>query len=88
MSQTIEVANACWETLTPSRLAVFDHEFATRLRPWPELVAALFDRYTERLAWHLLCAALRQTRRVDDRALIALWPLPLAGDELMQRVVS
>jgi hypothetical protein len=43
MSQTIEVANACWETLTPSRLAVFDHEFATRLRPWPELVAALFE---------------------------------------------
>lgn len=73
MSETVQVADARWETLTPTRLAVLDREFATRVRPWPELAAALLDRYTERLASQLLYAALRQTKRVEDRVLVALW---------------
>lgn len=73
MSETVEMTEARWETLTPTRLAVLDGEFATRVRPWPELAAAVLDRYTERLASQLLCAALRQTKRVEDRVLVALW---------------
>ncbi|MEO8967321.1 MAG: helix-turn-helix domain-containing protein [Solirubrobacteraceae bacterium] len=73
MSETVDVAEACWETLTPVRLAVLDREFATRVRPWPEMAAALFDRYTERLASQLLYFALRQAKRVDDRVLVTLW---------------
>lgn len=73
MSETVETADARWETLTPARLAVLDRDFATRVRPWPELAAALLDRYTERIASQLLYAALRQTKRVEDRVLVALW---------------
>lgn len=73
MSDTVDVFKARWEVLVPTRLAVLDHDFATRVRPWPELSAALLDRYTERLASQLLQSALRQVRRVDDRVLLALW---------------
>lgn len=73
MSETVEVSDACWETLTPARLAVLDRDFAMRVRPWPELTAALFDRYTDRLASQLLCSALRQSKRVEDRVLVVFW---------------
>lgn len=73
ISETMDLAEASWETLTPTRLAILDRDFATRIRPWPELTAALFDRYTARLASQLLCSAIRQSRRVEDRVLIALW---------------
>ena len=73
MSDTVDIFHAQWEALVPTRLAVLDRDFATRVRPWPELTAALLDRYTERLASQLLQSALRQVRRVDDRVLLALW---------------
>jgi CRP/FNR family transcriptional regulator, cyclic AMP receptor protein len=73
MSARVEVAEAWWETLTPTRLAVLDRDFAMRIRAWPELTAALFDRYTERLASQLLQSALRKARRVEDRIWVALW---------------
>lgn len=62
-----------WEILTPTRLAVLDREFANRIRPWPELIAALLDRATDRINSQLLQAALRQARRVEDRVVLALW---------------
>ncbi len=73
MSARVEVAEAWWETLTPTRLAVLDRDFAHRVNAWPELTAALFDRYTERLASQLLQSALRKARRVEDRIWVALW---------------
>jgi CRP/FNR family cyclic AMP-dependent transcriptional regulator len=73
LSTRIEVTEARWETLTPTRLAALDRDFAHRVHPWPELTAALFDRYTERLASQLLQSALRKARRVEDRIWVALW---------------
>lgn len=73
MSTRVEVAYASWETLTATRLAALDREFAMRIRAWPEVAAALFDRYTERLASQLLQSALRKARRVEDRIWVALW---------------
>jgi CRP/FNR family transcriptional regulator, cyclic AMP receptor protein len=72
-STRVQVAEASWETLTPTRLAVLDRDFATRVRAWPELTAALFDRYTERVASQLMQSALRKSRRVEDRIWVALW---------------
>jgi CRP/FNR family transcriptional regulator, cyclic AMP receptor protein len=73
MSTRVEVAEARWEALAPTRLAELDGGFATRVRPWPELTAALLDRYAERLASQLLQSALRKARRVEDRIWVALW---------------
>ncbi len=73
LSTGVEVADVQWEVLTRTRLAVLDRDFATRIRAWPELAAALLDRYTERLASQLFQSALRKTRRVEDRIWVALW---------------
>jgi hypothetical protein len=73
MPDSVDVVCARWEALVPTRLAVLDHEFATRVRPWPELTAALLDRYTERLSSQVLQSALRQVRRVEDRVWLMLW---------------
>jgi CRP-like cAMP-binding protein len=77
MTQTLAMADSHWEALCPARLAVLDRDFATRVRPWPELAAALFDRYTDRIASQLLYAATRQVRRVEDRVHVALWHFAL-----------
>jgi CRP/FNR family cyclic AMP-dependent transcriptional regulator len=68
-----ETFNVRWEILSPTRLAVLDREFASRVRPWPEIAADLLDRSTARIHSQLLQAALRQAKRVDDRVLLALW---------------
>jgi hypothetical protein len=62
-----------WEVLAPSRLAALDQEFASRIRAWPAITAALFNRTAERSDQRVLQAALHQARRVEDRVLLALW---------------
>lgn len=62
-----------WEVLAEARLAVLDSDFALRVDAWPELVGALLERATERADSLLLHSALRQTVRVEDRLLLALW---------------
>jgi CRP/FNR family cyclic AMP-dependent transcriptional regulator len=62
-----------WEALAPTRLAALDRDFANRVRPWPEIAAALLDRTAQLADSHLLLSALRQARRVEDRVLLALW---------------
>jgi hypothetical protein len=60
----------CWYALCPSRLAVLDGEFATRVRPWPEITNALLRRAGDRseaLAYQL---AARHAVRVEDRLLL------------------
>lgn len=68
-----EAVNGRWEVLARTRLAALDRDFANRVRPWPEIAAALLDRAIDRTDSQLLQSALRQTRRVDDRLLLALW---------------
>lgn len=68
-----EVLHVTWEVLGPSRLAALDGDFANRTRAWPEIATALLRRAAERSDAQALQAALHQTRRVEDRVLLALW---------------
>jgi CRP/FNR family cyclic AMP-dependent transcriptional regulator len=68
-----EVAHVSWEALSRSRLAALDQDFANRTRAWPELATALLDRAAQRSDSQALQAAVHQTRRVEDRVLLALW---------------
>jgi CRP/FNR family cyclic AMP-dependent transcriptional regulator len=68
-----ELAQLSIEVLAPSRLAALDNDFARRIRPWPELTAALLDRAAQRSDAQALRAALYQAKRVEDRVLLALW---------------
>jgi CRP/FNR family cyclic AMP-dependent transcriptional regulator len=62
-----------WEVLAPARIAVLDRAFALRISPWPELIGALLERSVDRVDSQLVQSALRQTTRVEDRVLLALW---------------
>jgi CRP/FNR family transcriptional regulator, cyclic AMP receptor protein len=68
-----ELAQVSIEILAPAQLAALDHDFARRIRPWPELAAALLDRAAQRSDAQSLRAALYQAKRVEDRVLLALW---------------
>ena len=57
LGETVEV---CWEVLTSSRVAALDYEFASRIRAWPEITAALLSRSAERSDAQVLQAALHQ----------------------------
>ena len=72
-SEPIAAVEVRWEVLAPSRLAVLDREFASRIRAWPAITAALFNRTAERSDQRVLQAALHQAKRVEDRVLLALW---------------
>src|SRR4051794_21301948 len=61
------------EVLAPVRIAVLDEAFASRIRAWPELHAALLDRAAQRSDFQALQVALHQAVRVEDRVLLALW---------------
>ncbi|MDQ6776415.1 MAG: hypothetical protein M3071_09420 [Actinomycetota bacterium] len=66
-------ARGRWEVLATARLAALDQDFATRVHPWPELAAGLLDRAAERSDAQALQAALHQSKRVEERVLLALW---------------
>jgi CRP-like cAMP-binding protein len=72
-ADSTEIVHVTWEALGPSRLAALDQDFANRTRAWPEIATALLDRAAERSDTQALQAALHQTRRVEDRVLLALW---------------
>lgn len=64
-----------WSVVTPLTYALLDHEFALRVRAWPQIPAALLARAGERcdvLTYHL---AARHAVRVEDRLLLILWQL-------------
>jgi CRP/FNR family cyclic AMP-dependent transcriptional regulator len=69
-SHTTEVR---WEALAPARLAALDHDFARRIRSWPEIPAALLARSAARADAQLLQSALRHAARIENRVLLALW---------------
>jgi hypothetical protein len=71
-----------WEVLAPVRLAVLDEGFVRRIAPWPEVHSALWDRGGERADAHALQAALRQTSRIEDRVLVALWHFAVRWGEV------
>lgn len=72
-SDTAELREVRWEVLAPTLLAALDQDFANRVRPWPEIAAALLDRAAKRSDSQTLQAALHQAKRIEDRVLLALW---------------
>ena len=69
----VELALVSIEVLAPAELAALDADFASRIRPWPELAGALLDRAAQRSDAQALRAALYQAKRVEDRVFVALW---------------
>lgn len=68
-------AQARWQVIEPSRVAVLDRDFAVRVAPWPEVAAALLARSIERTRWLTYQLATRQPARIDERVWMALWHL-------------
>jgi CRP/FNR family transcriptional regulator, cyclic AMP receptor protein len=67
--------DAHWRVLAPLRLAVLDLAWATRMAPFPEVVAELFGRShrrSRRLASMLVIA---QQRRLDNALWLFFWEL-------------
>jgi CRP/FNR family cyclic AMP-dependent transcriptional regulator len=67
--------DATWRTLTTTRFAVLDSEFADRIRRWPavtdELLRRAVVRATDRAAQHAITAQ----PRLDVRVTLMLWHL-------------
>jgi CRP-like cAMP-binding protein len=64
-----------WQALSRTRLVILDREFATRVRPFPEITTQLLNRACQRseaLAYQLTA---RQAVRVEDRLLLIVGQL-------------
>jgi hypothetical protein len=70
----VEVAVG-WEVLEPTTVALLDDRFAESVRPWPEVVSALFERLTAQSARIALHCAISQLPRVEERLHALLWLL-------------
>jgi CRP-like cAMP-binding protein len=64
-----------WSALAPSRLALLDHQLAVRLAGYPEIYAALLERFAVRTRRLAMLQAISQLNRVDRRILTLLWHL-------------
>lgn len=64
-----------WRVLHPSRLALLDSEFAERLRPWPQILHALFRRAERRSAELDVLRAISCQPRLEARLVLLLWHL-------------
>ena len=79
-----------WTVLEPTRLALLDAEFAKRVAPWPELVAALVGRLGERARWLGLRIGISHLDRVEARLLILFvhladrWGRPAAEGRVLE----
>jgi CRP-like cAMP-binding protein len=69
------VAQATWQVIEPTRMAVLDRRFALRMAAWPEVSAALLEREAERARAAVVELAVRQALRIEDRLLLTLWHL-------------
>ena len=67
-------AEAAWEIFEPTELALLDRGFALRMSPWPEVVAGLVERATERARSLAIQMTVRHAR-VEDRLVLTLWHL-------------
>jgi CRP/FNR family cyclic AMP-dependent transcriptional regulator len=74
-----------WSVMSPTTVAVLDRRVAAELTNWPEVVAALFDRLSERSLRLATTQAISQLTRVDRRLSALFWHLAerwgrVAGD--------
>jgi CRP-like cAMP-binding protein len=66
---------ASWRALCPCRLALLDDEFAERVLPWPQIVAALLRRAERRTEDLGVLRAISSQPRLEVRLVLFLWHL-------------
>jgi CRP/FNR family transcriptional regulator, cyclic AMP receptor protein len=64
-----------WSVLSPLTLAVLDRRFAAEAARYPEVIATLFDRLSERSLRLATSQAISQLTRVDHRLTALFWHL-------------
>jgi CRP/FNR family transcriptional regulator, cyclic AMP receptor protein len=64
-----------WSVLSPLTLAVLDRRFAASAARYPEVIATLFDRLSERSLRLATSQAISQLTRVDRRIMALFWHL-------------
>jgi CRP-like cAMP-binding protein len=62
-----------WRVLEPTRLAILDRGFTTRIAGWPELTAAIGARAIERSHRLAILSAIGHINRVQERVIQLLW---------------
>lgn len=67
--------DTAWRVMVPTRLAVLDLHWATRMAPWPAVGCELVGRALERSLRLATLMAVSQHRRLDMRLLLVLWKL-------------
>jgi hypothetical protein len=68
-------AKLSWNARRPTRLAWLDGDFASSIREWPQITAALLARATRRGRLLSFRLAILELRHVDLRVLLLLWHL-------------
>jgi CRP/FNR family transcriptional regulator, cyclic AMP receptor protein len=64
-----------WRALTPARLALLDTGFAERIRPWPQVLNAIFRRAERRANDLDVIRAISSQPRLEVRLVLLLWHL-------------
>jgi DNA-binding transcriptional ArsR family regulator len=64
-----------WQVVMPTRLAVLDARFVTRIAGRPEVIATIADRLVQRARWLSFHLAVCQMVGVEVRLLVVLWHL-------------
>lgn len=72
--QLVEPSEA-WRALWPTRFALLDHEFAERVRPWPQIGMALLRRAGRRVADADALRAISCQPRLEVRLSLLMWHL-------------
>jgi hypothetical protein len=62
-----------WEVLEPTRLAILDRRFATRVSPWPEITAALVARVMDRARMLAFQHVASHIPGLEGRLLALMW---------------
>ena len=75
MHESTVHAEISWTVLEPAAIALLDVRFLAAVRPWPEIVGALFERVSKQAASLGIRSAILQLPRVEDRVLAVLWYL-------------
>jgi CRP/FNR family transcriptional regulator, cyclic AMP receptor protein len=68
-------SQVAWTVIEPSWIAALDHNFASQVKDFPELLEALTDRALRRSRRIAVSAAIANTVGVEDRLLLLLWQL-------------
>ncbi len=64
-----------WRALRPTRLALLDADFVERVRPWPQILHALFRRAERRSSDLDVLRAISCQPRLEVRLVLLLWHL-------------